>query len=283
VQISNDLELPLSIHGLEIDLSKPQVMAILNLNKDSFYQPSHCSSLQSFKRAVQRYIAEGATILDLGAQSSRPGSAIVSVQEEQDRLLPALEWVLRECPLVVSVDTDKPEVMGEAIAMGCHIINDIRALTVDGAIEKLRNSQAAVCLMHMQGDPLTMQNNPGYQDVVQEVGDFLRERVAACIAAGISKRRIIVDPGFGFGKNLEHNLQLMRNIAAFKDLGAAVLLGISRKSMFAKALDLPIDKRLPPALALTAYAYLQGVRIFRSHDVAATVHALEMLRQTCEA
>ena len=115
------------------------------------------------------------------------------------------------------------------------------------------------------------------------MGDFLRERVAACIAAGISKRRIIVDPGFGFGKNLEHNLQLMRNIAAFKDLGAAVLLGISRKSMFAKALDLPIDKRLPPALALTAYAYLQGVRIFRSHDVAATVHALEMLRQTCEA
>ncbi|HMA10951.1 MAG TPA: dihydropteroate synthase, partial [Steroidobacteraceae bacterium] len=219
--------------------------------------------------------AEGAAIIDVGGESTRPGSAPASLQEELDRVLPVIEAVSRELDVLVSVDTMKPEVMRAAVAAGAGLINDVLALQAPGALEAAASSGAAVCLMHMQGTPRTMQQNPHYEDVVREVGELLRGRAAACRAAGIAAERILLDPGFGFGKSLAHNLELLRGLSALVG-DYPLLVGLSRKSMLGKLTGRPVEQRLAGSIALAALAVAAGASIVRCHDVAETVDAVRV-------
>ena len=261
-------------------------MGIVNTTPDSFsdggvlYRDGALDLEQAFAHA-RRLCAEGAAILDIGGESTRPGSSPVSLQEEQDRVLPLVERVAAELDVVVSVDTSSPGVMVEAAALGAGLINDVRALTREGAMEAAAATGLPVCLMHMQGQPDSMQAAPLYTDVVAEVRAFLAQRVAACVAAGIAPRRLLLDPGFGFGKTVAHNLQLLDRLAELSLEGLPLLVGLSRKSLIGKVLDreaavrLPQD-RLPASVALAVLAVERGAAIVRAHDVAATVDALAM-------
>lgn len=259
-----------------LSLDRPLIMGIVNLTPDSFSGDGvgHDSALAIAHARVQ--IEAGADILDLGAESSRPGAEPVSAREELDRLLPVLE-ALRDCGLPLSVDTVKPEVMRAALAAGADMINDIAALRTPGALEAVAASPAAVCLMHMQGEPRTMQADPQYGDVVMEVGGFLAERVAACAAAGIGRDRIVIDPGFGFGKTLAHNLALLRHLDRFVAMGLPVLAGMSRKSMLGQITGKPVAERMPASIAAALLAVRKGAALVRVHDVAATRDALAVL------
>lgn len=259
-----------------LDLSSPAIMGVVNVTPDSFSDGGRFVDAGAAARHAARLVEEGARILDIGGESSRPGAAPVSVQEELDRVLPVLEAV-RGLQVPVSVDTVKPEVMQEALRCGASMINDIMALAQPGALQAVRDSGAAVCLMHMQGAPRTMQREPRYQDVVREVRDFLAARVAAAQAAGIARERIVVDPGFGFGKTLEHNLQLLRHLDALRDLGVPVLAGLSRKSMLGTITGRPVGERLHASVAAALLAAERGAAILRVHDVAATRDALAVL------
>ncbi len=262
--------------GRRLDLADPVVMGILNVTPDSF---SDGGLFLARDRAVRQAVAmaqEGAAIIDIGGESTRPGAQPVSVQEEMDRVIPVIEAVHATVPLPLSIDTSKPEVMRAAAAAGAGLINDVYALCAEGALETVHALGAPVCLMHMRGEPRTMQQNPVYTDVITEVRDFLRSRIDACVAAGIARERIIVDPGFGFGKTLEHNLQLLRRLADFKALGAPILVGLSRKSFIAAALALPVDQRLYPSLALGLLAVQNGANIVRTHDVRPMVEVIRM-------
>jgi dihydropteroate synthase len=221
-------------------------------------------------------VAEGAAIIDVGGESTRPGAQPVSVGEELDRVLPVVERLARELPVPISVDTSKPEVMLAAARAGAGLINDVRALRLPGALEAAAASGLPVCLMHMLGEPATMQREPGYVDVVGEVRAFLAERVRVCEATGIPRQRILVDPGFGFGKMLDHNLLLLRHLNRFTDLAAGVLVGISRKSMIGLLLNAPVGERLAGSLAAAVIAAWQGTSIIRVHDVRETVQALRV-------
>ncbi len=216
--------------------------------------------------------------MDVGGESTRPGAAPVSVQEEMDRVLPVIEKLHAELDVVLSVDTSTPEVIAESAGLGAGLINDVRALGREGALEAAATTGLPVCLMHMQGSPATMQNKPEYDDVLEEVTDFLLQRVSACEAAGIERSQIILDPGIGFGKTVDHNLRLLNNIAHFRATGMPVLIGTSRKSMIGAVLDREVDQRLAGSLATVAYSVVQGAEIIRVHDVAETVDVVRMTR-----
>ena len=217
---------------------------------------------------------EGAALIDVGGESTRPGAPPVSVQEEMDRVLPVVERLARELPIPVSMDTSRPEIIREATRAGAGLINDVRALRLPGALEAAAMSGVPVCLMHMRGEPATMQCEPVYADVVAEVHAFLAERVRVCEASGIPRQRILVDPGFGFGKTLDHNLTLLRHLDRFTDLVAGILVGISRKSMIGALLNAPVGERMYGGLAAAVIAFWQGANIIRTHDVRETVQAL---------
>ncbi|MBD8527519.1 dihydropteroate synthase [Pseudomarimonas arenosa] len=271
-----DITPTLQLANRSITLDRPRVMGIVNLTPDSFSDGGQLSSVEAALKRARRLLEEGADILDLGAESSRPGAESVSVDEELARLMPVLERVLAECDAPVSVDTAKPEVMRAAIAAGVHLINDIRALREPGAIDAVADSQVALCLMHMQGEPRSMQDAPQYDDVVADVHRFLAERIFACEMSGIDKRRIVVDPGFGFGKSLQHNYQLLARLARFADLKVPLLAGVSRKSMIGAVTGREVGDRLAGSVAAALVAAQHGAAIVRVHDVAATVDALKV-------
>jgi dihydropteroate synthase len=260
-----------------LDLSRPVVMGVLNVTPDSF---SDGGRFDTPERAVQRaleMVAEGAAIIDVGGESTRPGAAPVSVDEELRRVIPVIEHIRAQTPVIISVDTLKTEVMQAAAKAGAGLINDIRALQNPGALEAAVASGCAVCLMHMQGEPRTMQANPTYSDVVSEVKAFLVKRVQACRSAGMSVDRIVIDPGFGFGKTADHNLELLHRLPELVDEGVPVLVGLSRKSTIAKLLGDPARDRLPASIAMAVIAAMKGARIVRVHDVAATVDAMKIV------
>lgn len=259
-----------------LPLDKPLIMGIVNLTDDSFSGDGLCGSAQQAIEQGLRMVEEGAHLLDIGGESSRPGAEPVSVAIELERVLPVLNG-LRGCSVPLSVDTAKTEVMQAALAAGADMINDINALQAPGALTAVAASQAAVCLMHMQGVPRTMQQAPVYADVCGEVLTFLEERVTLAEAAGIARDRILVDPGFGFGKTLEHNLELLWRLAEFSSIGLPVLVGISRKSMLGALTGRPVDQRVHAGVAAALLAVQRGANIVRTHDVSATRDALAVL------
>lgn len=269
--------------GKWLDLTQPVVMGVINVTPDSFSDGGRFLRLEDALQRAEAMVAEGAALIDVGGESTRPGASVVSVQEEMDRVLPLVERLARELPIPVSVDTSKPQVMRAAVGVGAGLINDIWALRLPGALEVAVASGVPVCLMHMRGEPGTMQQNPDYGDVVGEVREFLCERIQACEAAGLSRQRILVDPGFGFGKALVHNLSLLGHINCFTDLSAGILVGISRKSMVGALLNVPVDQRLSGSLAAAVLAAWQGARIIRAHDVRETVQALRVCAATLNA
>lgn len=259
----------------QFDLSRPLVMGIVNVTPDSFSDGGlHLQRDTALSHALQ-LIAEGADILDIGGESTRPGAQPVSVQEELDRVMPIIEG-LRGTPVPISIDTFKPEVMRAAIAAGAQMVNDINALQDAAAMQAVAACNVAVCLMHKQGKPQTMQAQPRYQNVVDEVGAFLRERIAAAEAAGIQRQRIVIDPGFGFGKTLAHNLALLRELNKLTELGVPVLAGLSRKSMLGALTGQDVGQRLSASVAAALIAVQHGSAIVRVHDVRAMVDALKI-------
>jgi dihydropteroate synthase len=260
----------------KLPLGRPLVMGVVNVTPDSFYDGGRYGTPQAAIAQARRLAEEGADLLDVGGESSRPGAAPVTAEEELARILPVLEAIAGlEVP--VSVDTTKPEVMRTALAHGAAMVNDITALAAPGALELVATADAAVCLMHMQGSPRTMQAEPTYADVVVEVRDFLAARAAACLAAGIARDRIVVDPGFGFGKTVAHNLALLARLGEIAALGFPVLAGWSRKSSLGRITGRPADDRLAASVAAAMLAVQRGARIVRVHDVAATRDALAVL------
>ncbi|HSD96962.1 MAG TPA: dihydropteroate synthase [Sulfuricaulis sp.] len=262
--------------GRPLDLSRPAVMGILNVTPDSFSDGGVFLSRESAITHASRMANEGADIIDVGGESTRPGAQPVSAQEEMDRVVPVIEALRENISLPISIDTSKPEVMRAAVAAGAGFINDVRALRDEGALEAAASLEVPVCLMHMQGEPRGMQENPRYRDVLSEIGDFLRARLQAAQAAGIPAQRLVIDPGFGFGKTLEHNLELLRGLKKLQSLGAPILVGLSRKSLIGKALGLPVEGRLQASVALALMAVQNCARIVRVHDVGPTVETLRM-------
>ena len=264
-----------------LDLSLPKIMGILNITPDSFsdggslYQSGHVSLDRVLKRA-EAMLTEGADILDVGGESTRPGAATVSEQEELDRVIPVVEALVQKFDAIVSVDTSTANVIRESSLKGAGIINDVRALTRDDALIAAAETGLPICLMHMQGQPKNMQNAPHYDDVVLDVINFLQQRVSACKTAGISKERILIDPGFGFGKTLAHNLALLARLPELDVLDLPILVGLSRKSMLGQLLNRSVDERLPGSLALALAAVERGAAIIRVHDVAATKDVLSV-------
>jgi dihydropteroate synthase len=269
--------------GRALDLQRVAIMGVLNITPDSFSDGGlFLAREQALRRAVEM-VEEGANIIDIGGESTRPGAAAVSVAEELDRVVPAIEAIRDAVPVPISIDTSKPEVMREAVVAGAGMINDVRALRAEGALATAAELRVAVCLMHMQGEPRTMQENPSYDDVVAEVREFLAARRDACLQAGIGAENIVVDPGFGFGKTAAHNLMLLRHLAEFKVLAAPILVGLSRKSMIDKVLRLPLGERLHASVALAVLAVKNGATIVRVHDVRASREAIRITEAVCRA
>jgi dihydropteroate synthase len=269
--------------GKPLDLSRPRVMGILNITPDSFSDGGVFFAPEAALRHAQGMVSEGAAIIDVGGESTRPGAAPVPLQEELRRVIPVIETLCRTLPVPVSIDTRHPAVMQAAVAAGAGLINDVNALQAPGAVEMVASLDVPVCLMHMQGNPESMQENPVYGDVVAEVRQFLGERVAACLAAGMARERILLDPGFGFGKTTRHNLLLLQHLDDLVEEGYPVLVGLSRKSLIGKVLGLPVDERLYPGLALAVIAVWHGAAIVRTHDVRATREAVAMCQAVSSA
>jgi len=259
-----------------LDLATPQVMGILNVTPDSFSDGGQFNAVESALEQTQRMLVQGAAIIDIGGESTRPGAKNVSVNEELDRVIPVIEKIASEFDTVISIDTSKPDVMREAVKAGASLINDVNALQADGALEAAVKLEVPVCLMHMQGKPRTMQKNPEYKNVTDDVVSFLTQRVDVCVNAGIAKNRLIIDPGFGFGKTLNHNLQLMHDLEEFKNIDCTLLVGVSRKSMIGQILDVEVDDRLIGSVALETLAVWKGADIIRAHDVKAAVEAVKV-------
>ena len=266
----------LNCNGHILDLTSPVVMGVLNVTPDSFSDGGRfLEPTQALEHAL-RMIDEGAAIIDVGGESTRPGAEPVSEQEELDRVLPIIEKLAQETDAVISIDTMKPAVMQAACAAGASLINDVNALRAETALQIASESGAAVCLMHMQGEPRSMQADPKYDEVTEDIAHFLQQRLQACTDAGIKADRIVLDPGFGFGKTLAHNLQLLAQLSRLTVLGQPLLVGVSRKSMFAALLDVPPQERIHGGVAAASLAVWQGASIIRSHDVRATVHAVKV-------
>ncbi len=266
----------LSCGGRPLDLSRPRVMGVLNVTPDSFSDGGAYLAAEQALKQARRMAGEGAAVIDVGGESTRPGAADVPIEEELRRVVPVIEAVAAELDVIVSVDTSKAEVMRAAVAAGAGLVNDVRALRAPGALEAAAELGVPVCLMHMQGEPRTMQRTPHYDDVVGEVVAFLSDRIAACEAAGITRERLLVDPGIGFGKTVEHNLVLLKHLDALSELELPVLLGVSRKSFIGAVLDRAVEERLYGSLALAALGVWQGAALVRAHDVAATADVLAM-------
>ncbi|MCG8052620.1 MAG: dihydropteroate synthase [Candidatus Thiodiazotropha endolucinida] len=264
--------------GKPLDLSQPRVMGILNLTPDSFSDGGRFTARDAAIRHALQMIKEGAAMVDIGGESTRPGAQPVTAQQEMDRVIPLIEALAGEIEVPISVDTSKAEVMREAVSAGAGMINDVMALRDSGALQAAAEAAVPVCLMHMQGEPRTMQCNPHYDDVVEDVKTFLQQRLDACLASGIPQDRLIVDPGFGFGKTLSHNLALLDNLQDLEQLGVPVLVGISRKSMIGALLgDRAVEERLYGSLAAAVMAAMKGSAILRVHDVRATADALKIV------
>lgn len=274
--MTND-KMHLRCGNFSLSLDRPLVMGIVNVTPDSFSDGGRHLLREAAIAHAHQLIAEGADILDVGGESTRPGAASVGVQEELDRVMPVVEG-LRGVLLPLSIDTCKPEVMRAVLASGVQMINDVNALQNPEAMSAVASSGAAVCLMHKQGTPATMQAEPHYQDVLAEVSIFLEQRVAAVQAAGVARERIVVDPGFGFGKTLAHNLTLLRHLDDFSALGVPVLAGLSRKSMLGTITGRDVGQRVHASVAAALLAVQRGARIVRVHDVQATVDALKVWR-----
>ena len=264
-----------------MDLSFPQVMGIVNMTPDSFSDGGNYNNLDDAMRRVDSMIQAGASFIDVGGESTRPGAAEVSVEEELDRVIPLVEKITRYFDVWISVDTSKPQVITESAKAGAHLINDIRALTEPGAIEAAAKTQLPVCIMHMQGDPKTMQNAPHYQqDIYQEVDQFFTQHINRCINAGIERQKIILDPGFGFGKTLQHNYRLLAKLKNFHHFGLPLLVGMSRKSMIGQVLNVPPQERMIGSISCAVIAAMQGAQIIRVHDVKETFDALRIVQAT---
>jgi dihydropteroate synthase len=267
----------------ELDLSSPRVMAVLNMTPDSFsdggelYSDNGQVDLSLALERVNTHLKNGADIIDVGGESTRPGAIPIGINEELDRVVPVIEAITNRFDTIVSVDTSTPVVMAESSKVGAAMINDVRALQREGALNAAALTGLPVCLMHMDGAPENMQKAPGYEDVLQEVCDFLLRRVEICNQAGIDRSNILLDPGFGFGKTVEHNLSLFRGLNKLFALGFPLLVGVSRKSMIGSILDKPVEERLIGSVALAMLAAQSGARILRVHDVVATVDALKIL------
>jgi dihydropteroate synthase len=259
-------------------LERPLVMGVLNVTPDSFSDGGRFVSKDAVRRQVDAMLAAGADMIDIGGESTRPGAPEVPLQEELDRVLPAMEWVKSHCDAYVSVDTYKPQVMKESIALSVDMINDINALESDGAVELVADSGVAVCLMHKKGTPKNMQVNPVYENgVFNEVFKYLAARADACVQQGVKPEAITLDPGFGFGKTLTHNIELFERLEMFSELQYPLLVGVSRKRMIGELLgDVPVDERVIGSVAAASLAALKGAKILRVHDVAETVQALKV-------
>lgn len=260
-----------------ISTDQPIVMGILNTTPDSFSDGGRFEHIDVAVQHALQMQAEGAQIIDVGGESTRPGAEAVSVGDELQRVIPLIESLRQRSDVIISIDTSKPEVMRAAVAAGANLVNDVTALRAPGALEACAELDVPVCLMHMQGEPRSMQSNPSYHNVVAEVSEFLLQRKQAAMTAGIGEERILLDPGFGFGKSLAHNLQLLKQLDQLQSLGSPLLVGLSRKSMFAAILDgAPVDQRLYASVAAAVLCWDRGARLFRVHDVKATVDALRV-------
>jgi len=270
----------------QINLSAPVCMGIINTTPDSFSDGANLATASDERfridvdkvlRVAEAMIDEGVAFVDIGGESTRPGAEPVSLQEELDRVLPAVEAIRQRLDVCISVDTSSPEVITAATAVGAELINDVRALTREGALQAAAATDAGICLMHMQGQPGTMQKTIQYDDdVVAEVSSFLEARVNACVAAGVARERLLIDPGFGFGKTVDHNFRLLKHLAAFRSLDLPVLAGVSRKSMLGAVTGREVDQRLPASVAAATLAMSGGAHIIRAHDVAATMDAIRV-------
>lgn len=262
----------------------PSIMGVLNVTPDSFSDGGRFLARDAALARARRMLEEGADLIDIGGESTRPRSRGVSVQEELDRVLPVIEAIGAELPVTISIDTSKPEVMRAAVAAGARMINDVTALRAEGALDTVRALEGvAVCLMHMKGEPRTMQSAPAYEDVVAEVRGFLLERVQACEAHGVERSRLVIDPGFGFGKTVAHNLRLLGRLEALVDTGLPVMVGFSRKSTLGRLLGRDVDERVSGSVATAVIAALKGAAIVRVHDVAPTRDALLVAAAVADA
>lgn len=261
-------------------IDSPLVMGILNVTPDSFSDGGQYSSFERACQHADTMVSQGAQFIDIGGESTRPGADEVSLDAELARVLPLIEYVAAKHDVWISIDTSKPEVMRQAVNAGAHLINDVRALMAPQALEMAAQLQVPVCLMHMQGKPRTMQLAPDYQNVIADVASFLTERIQACIAAGISREQLLIDPGFGFGKTVEHNYELLAKLHYFQQFDLPILIGLSRKSMIGELLGKPIGERLAGSLAGAMLAAQNGAQIIRVHDVAETVDVLKVLQAT---
>ncbi len=260
-----------------LSLTNPVVMGILNVTPDSFSDGGKFTTVETASQQAVKMLHEGASIIDIGGESTRPGAARISAEQECDRVIPVITSIRSQSDCIISVDTSKPAVMREAVNAGANLINDVRALQEEGALKTAAELDVPVCLMHMQGDPDSMQRSPHYNDVVAEVKSFLLQRAAAAVNAGIARDKIIIDPGFGFGKTLAHNLALFKSLKQFVETGFPLLVGVSRKSMVGAILnDAPTEERLHGSVALAALASYLGARILRVHDVKPTIDAIKI-------
>ncbi|MGP1959848.1 MAG: dihydropteroate synthase [Arsenophonus sp. NC-TX2-MAG3] len=264
----------------ELNLNRPIVMGILNVTPDSFFDGGIYNHYDHALNHVASMVNHGAEIIDIGGESTRPGASEISLQQELDRVIPIIEAVTDRFDVWISIDTSKAVIMTEAARAGAHIINDIRSLHEAGALEAAAKTELLICIMHMLGQPKTMQQAPNYKNVVTEVKQYLSDEIERCEAAGITKNSLIIDPGFGFGKNLSHNYQLLAKLNEFHALGVPLLVGISRKSMIGELLDVPLEERLIGGIACAVIAAMQGVQIIRAHDVKETVQAMKIIQET---
>ncbi|MCQ4232350.1 dihydropteroate synthase [Pseudomonas stutzeri] len=267
----------LSCGSRVLDLTRPQVMGILNVTPDSFSDGGRYALKDAALKHAESMVRAGATLLDVGGESTRPGARAVSPTEELERVAPVVEAIARELDVVISVDTSTPAVIREVARLGAGLVNDVRSLRRDGALDAALDTGLPVCLMHMRGEPGDMQDDPQYSDVTSEVCDFLAQRMAECVAAGIKAERIVLDPGFGFAKTLEHNLSLFKHLERLHALGRPLLVGVSRKTMIGKVLGREVNERLYGSLALAALAVTKGAQIIRVHDVAETIDVVRMI------
>jgi dihydropteroate synthase len=262
--------------GKSLDLSTPRVMGILNVTPDSFSDGGDFVAVTAALAHARRMVGEGAAIIDVGGESTRPGASAVPLEEELRRVVPVIRALAAELTVPISIDTTKPEVMRAAVEAGAGFINDVYALRAPGALAMAAALGVPVCLMHMRGEPRTMQQNPQYADVVGEVSAFLGARIRACRDAGIPERRLLIDPGFGFGKTVGHNLQLLNALDVLRKIGPPMLVGLSRKSFLGAVLDAPVTSRLYAGLAAATVAVMKGAMLVRTHDVGPTVEALKL-------
>ncbi|MEY4475167.1 MAG: dihydropteroate synthase [Pseudomonadota bacterium] len=273
----------LTARGRVLDLSHPHVMGILNVTPDSFSDGGQYNNLDVAIQHAQRMLSAGATLIDIGGESARPGAAEVSEQEELDRVVPVVEVLAKRFDVWLSVDTSKAAVITESAQAGVHLINDIRSLQHPGALEAAANTGLPVCLMHMQGQPHNMQQSPHYDDLMADINQFFQHHIERCVAAGIAKSKLLIDPGFGFGKNLAHNYQLLARLAELHHFELPLLVGMSRKSMVGQILNVPSQQRVTGSVACAVIAAIQGAQIIRVHDVKETVEAMRIVKATLSA